>query len=69
MNLEADASLVKLLDETLTLDDTLIENHERNSLVVQWSRIHLAMQGTLVPSLVWKDLTCHGATEPMCHSY
>lgn len=31
MNLEADASLVKLLDETLTLDDTLIENHERNS--------------------------------------
>ena len=28
MNPEANASPVKLLDETLTLDDTLTENHE-----------------------------------------
>ena len=38
------------------------------SLVVQWLRIHLPMQGTRVRSLVWEDLTCHGATKPMRHN-
>ena len=28
-----------------------------------------AMQGTHVPSLVWEDRTCHGASEPTCHNY
>ena len=28
------------------------------SLVVQWLRIHLPMQGTWVQSLVWEDPTC-----------
>ena len=28
------------------------------SLMVQWIRIHLAMQGTLVQFLVWEDSTC-----------
>ena len=36
----------------------------RDSLVVQWLRIHLVMQGTPVQSLVWEDPTCHMATEP-----
>ena len=27
------------------------------------------MQGTWVWSLVWEDLTCHGATKPMCLFY
>ena len=30
------------------------------SLVVQWLRIYLAMQGTLVRSLVWEDPIYHG---------
>ena len=30
------------------------------SLVVQWLRIHFAMQGILVRSLVWEDPTCRG---------
>ena len=34
------------------------------SLVVQWLRIHFAMQGTPVWSLVGEDPTCHGATKP-----
>ena len=38
------------------------------SLVVQWLRICLAMQGTQVLSLVLEDLTCLGATKPVCHS-
>ena len=30
----------------------------RFSLMVQWLRIHLAMQGTLIQSLVQEDPTC-----------
>ena len=39
------------------------------SLVVQWLRIHLPMQGTRVRSLVQEDPTCRGATKPMRHNY
>ena len=39
------------------------------SLVVQWLRIHLPMQGTRVRALVREDPTCHGATKPMHHNY
>ena len=39
------------------------------SLVVQWLRIHLPMQGTRVQSLVWEDPTCRGATKPVSHNY
>ena len=35
-------------------------------LVVQWIRICLPMQGTLVRSPVQEDSTCQGATEPVC---
>ena len=41
----------------------------RASLVVQWLRIRLPMQGTQVRALVREDPTCHGATKPMCHNY
>ena len=33
------------------------------SLVAQWLRICLPMQGTRVPALVQEDPTCHGATK------
>ena len=39
------------------------------SLMVQWLRIHLPMQGTQVQALVWEDSTCRGATQPVCHNY
>ena len=35
----------------------------RTSLVVQWVRILLPMQGTWIQSLVWKDFTCHRAAK------
>ena len=41
----------------------------RASLVVQWLRIRLPMQGTQVQSLVWEDPTCRGATKPMHHNH
>ena len=39
------------------------------SLVVQWLRIRLPMQGTQVLALVWEDPTCRGATGPVSHNY
>ena len=39
------------------------------SLVVQWLRICLPMQGTQVRALVWEDPTCCGATNPVRHNY
>ena len=39
------------------------------SLVEQWLRIHLPMQGTQVQALVQEDPTCRGATKPVHHNY
>ena len=41
----------------------------RTSLVAQWLRICLPMQGTWVRSLAREDPTCHGATKPVRHNY
>ena len=47
--------------------------NERNttgaSLVAQWLRIRLQMQGTRVRALVREDPTCRGATKPVRHNY
>ena len=42
---------------------------KRASLVAQWLRIRLPMQGTRVHAPVREDPTCHGATRPMSHNY
>ena len=39
------------------------------SLVAQWLRIRLPMQGTWVRALVREDPTCRGATKPVHHNY
>ena len=41
----------------------------RASLVAQWLRICLPMQGTRVRALVWEDPTCRGATRLVSHNY
>ena len=41
----------------------------RTSLVAQWLRIRLPMQGTRVRALVREDPTCRGATKPVHHNY
>ena len=43
--------------------------HVRASLVAQWLRICLLMQGTRVRALVWEDPTCRGAAGPVSHNY
>ena len=50
--------------------DIKVKKHEnRASLVVQWLRVCLPMQGTRVRALVWEDPTCRGATRPVSHNY
>ena len=39
------------------------------SLVVQWLRIRLPVQGTRVRALVREDPTCRRATKPVCCNY
>ena len=39
------------------------------SLVAQWLRIRLPVQGTRVQALVQEDPTCRGATKAMRHNY
>ena len=41
----------------------------RTSLVAQWLRIRLPMQGTWVRALVREHPTCRAATKPMRHNY
>ena len=38
------------------------------SLVAQWLRICLPMQGTRVRALIREDPTCRGATKPVHHN-
>ena len=45
------------------------EHSQRASLVGQWLRIRLPMQGTQVWTLVREDPTCRGATKPVRHNY
>ena len=42
---------------------------EGTSLVAQWLRIRLPMQGTQVRAPVREDPTCRGATKPARHNY
>ena len=46
-----------------------LKNKEGASLVAQWLRSCLPMQGTRVRALVWEDPTCRGATRPVSHNY
>ena len=49
--------------------NTVDKSQHRASLVAQWLRICLPIQGTRVRALVWEDPTCHGATGPVSHNY
>ena len=51
------------------LADVLTEVMWRVWLVAQWQRICLPMQETRVWSLVREDLSCNGATKPVCRNY
>ena len=45
------------------------KNQFRASLVAQWLRILLPMQGARVRARVREDATCRGAPKPVHHNY
>ena len=45
------------------------QKNGRASLMAQWLRICLLVQGTRVRALVWEDPACRGATKPVSHDY
>ncbi|KAJ8792811.1 hypothetical protein J1605_003996 [Eschrichtius robustus] len=55
---------------TMTRFDLIVQKQKQwTSLVAQWLRIHLPMQGSQVRALVQEDPTCCGAAKPMHHNY
>ena len=48
--------------------DCVQNSYSGTSLVAQWVRIHLPIQGVRVRALVWEDPTCHRATKPVGHN-
>ena len=44
-------------------------SESETSLVAQWLRIRLPVQGTWVRSLAREDPTCRGAAKPVSHNY
>ena len=44
-------------------------SRQGTSLVAQWLKIRLPVQGTRVQALVREDPTCHRATKPVRHDY
>ena len=56
----------------ININMTYISQFQKNgraSLVAQWLRICLLVQGTRVRALVWEDPACRGATKPVSHDY
>ena len=66
-NESMDKGLISKTDKELV--NLNIKKTTRASLVVQWLRVHLPMQGTRVRALVWEDPTCRGAAGPVSHNY
>ena len=61
--------LKKLLQKNIKINNSIKKLANGTSLVVQWLRICLPVQGTWVWALVWEDPTCCRATKPVCHKY
>ena len=49
-------------------DEWIKKMWHRASLVAQWLRICLLMQGTRVRALAWEDPTCRRAAGPVSHN-
>ena len=64
-----DAAKAVLRGKFITIQSYLKKVETGASLVAQWLRICLLMQGTWVRALVWEDPTCHGAAGPVSHNY
>ena len=57
------------INRRLAKKDVVSKINSGTSMVAQWLRIYLPIQGTQVRALVWEDPTCCGATRPVSHNY
>ena len=62
-------SQIKTLWMTLEGSGLPVKKRMGTSLVCQWLRVHLPIQGTQVQSLIREDPTCHETTKPVPHNY
>ena len=53
----------------VSFQKVVLKGREGASLVAQWLRVRLPVQGTRAQALVQEDPVCSGATEPVRHSY
>ena len=60
---------MKRCSSSLISREMQIKTIMRTSLLVQWLRIYLPMQGTQVQSLFPEKSTCRRTAKPMCHNY
>ena len=60
---------MKNFSTSLAIREMQIKITMRASLVAQWLRVCLPMQGTWVRALVWEDPICRGATGSVSHNY
>ena len=61
---------IEKMQERFNKDLEELKNKQTGaSLLAQWLRICLPMQGTQVRALVCEDPTCRGATRPVSHNY
>ena len=65
---ECSKNITKKIIITMEIYSSIQKLWRWASLVAQWLRICLLMQGTRVRALVWEDPTCHGAAGPVCHN-
>ena len=65
-SLEGINRITEAEEQISDLEDKMVEIGA--SLVAQWLRVCLPMQGTRVRTLVWEDPTCRGATGPVSHN-
>ena len=67
---EESTEICKALTKSIQNNNIHYKNQQLGaSLVAQWLRIHLPMQGTWVQALVQEDPTCRRATKPVRHNY
>ena len=60
--------LINLIVEIILQRVHISNHHVGASLVAQWLRVCLLVQGTRVRALVWEDPACRGAAGPVGHN-